>query len=72
MEKSESRKRIFVCGVHGVGKTQFIKKFKDFTSYSIYSCSKLIKDFSGLQFKDKRISDIDGNHVSVTLKRAHF
>lgn len=56
-----SAKKIFVCGIHGVGKTSFIKNSDSLQAYTKYTCSELIKNYSGQEFKFKKIDNLSNN-----------
>lgn len=59
---------IFVAGVHGVGKTTFVKKLSSILKNAYYSSSDLIKrQNSTLDFPDKKVSDVDRNQ-DILLK----
>ncbi|MDD2447959.1 MAG: AAA family ATPase [Tissierellia bacterium] len=64
-------KRIFVCGIHGVGKSTYIEKSKKLGEYSIYVCSDLIKKYSGLQFNEKKIINAIENQ-DILLKAVNY
>ncbi|MGY3750759.1 AAA family ATPase [Vagococcus acidifermentans] len=64
-------KAILICGIHGVGKSSFIKNNAQFNSYAKYSCSQLIKNYSGLEFKDKKTTNVDGNQ-NILLKAVQY
>lgn len=55
-----------------MGKSSFIQDNKIFQDYAKYSCSQLIKDYSGLEFKDKKISNVDGNQNILLKAVNHF
>ena len=67
-----SLNRIFVCGVHGVGKSTFIKNYEPFHNYAKYTCSDLIKKYSGLVFKDKQIDNIENNQEMLLKATDYF
>lgn len=67
-----SLNRIFVCGVHGVGKSTFIKNYEPFNNYAKYTCSDLIKKYSGLVFKDKQIDNIENNQEMLLKATDYF
>jgi len=65
-------KKIFVCGVHGVGKSTFLREFAETQEHSVYECSQLIKKYSGLEFKEKQIDNIQGNQSILLSAVNHF
>lgn len=53
---------IFICGVHGVGKSYFCGKLKEITGVKTYTSSRLIEQKKKVSFAvDKKIIDIDDN-----------
>lgn len=57
---------IFVSGVHGVGKTTFIKQLSKKISLNYYSSSDLIKRYNTtLDFPDKKIDNVDKNQNAL-------
>ena len=52
---------IFVCGIHGVGKTFYCKKLEKEYGKRIFSASDLIVSKRFQEFKEKRVSGISEN-----------
>ena len=52
---------IFVCGIHGVGKTFFCEKLSKRTKLPMFSASRLILDNKEKNFKNKQVDNIDIN-----------
>ena len=53
---------IFICGVHGVGKSYFCEKLKEMTGIETYTSSRLIEQKKKVSFAvDKKIINIDNN-----------
>ena len=49
---------IFVCGIHGVGKTHFCRKLAEKTGRMVFSASSLIKRNVKDDFKEKQVDSI--------------
>lgn len=49
---------IFVCGIHGVGKTYYCKKMEVESGKAVYSASNLIMNKRFQSFKEKKVSGI--------------
>lgn len=61
-----NRNIIFVSGIHGVGKTTFVKRLSNILGKTYYSSSDLIKkQNAALDFPDKKISDIKKNQDTL-------
>lgn len=56
---------IFVSGAHGVGKGTLCQSLQKKLGYSIYSCSDLIKKYSGYIEIDKFVNNSGENQLSL-------
>lgn len=65
------KQRIFISGVHGVGKTSFSKVFFE-KNYAFYSCSTLIKMISNREYREKIVDKIDENQDLLILAIEKF
>ena len=65
-------RRIFICGVHGVGKSDYTKNSKVLQRYTKYTCSELIKNYSGLEFKNKKITNVNRNQNILLNAVNHY
>lgn len=59
---------IFVCGIHGVGKTQYCEMLSKKINKNTYSASNLILEAREQNFTQKRVKDIDLNQSLLIQK----
>ena len=52
---------IFVCGIHGAGKTHYCRRLSEETQKDFYSASELIKKRTSESFKTKKVENIEKN-----------
>ena len=56
---------IFVCGIHGTGKTHYCKALSEKEQISYYSASDLILKREAQNFEAKRVDHIKENQVML-------
>lgn len=52
---------IFVCGIHGVGKTEYCRQLAEENGISAYSASELINNVEKKTYERKQVNDISSN-----------
>lgn len=68
LEGGYNKNMIFVCGIHGVGKTQYCEMLSKKYKKNTYSASNLILEAGKQNFTQKRVKDIDFNQSLLIQK----